>query len=224
MNRFQRTELMIGCEKQARLGNASVLVFGIGGVGGYVVEALARAGVGRITLVDHDVIDVTNINRQIIALTSTIGRKKVDVALERVLEINPSCDVKALCEFLTPDNIAGFRLTEYDYVIDAVDNVTAKLSLAVYCEQNGVQLISSMGTGNKLHPELFKIADIYETKVCPLARVMRAELKKRGVQTLRVVYSEEMPLRSERPPASISFVPSTAGLLIASDVINALLK
>ena len=198
----------------------------MGGVGGYVVEALARSGVGRLDLFDSDNVAPSNLNRQIIATRQTIGMDKVKAAAQRVHSINPECEVGEFCVFYTPENAGDFDLSEYDYVVDAVDHVPAKIELAVRCDSLGVPLISSMGTGNKLHPEMLEIADISKTSVCPLARVMRRELKKRGVSRLLCVYSKEQPRQSgtdengKRCPASNAFVPAAAGLIISSCVIN----
>lgn len=215
-----RTEQLIGEDKARLLGEKSVAVFGIGGVGSYVAEALARAGVGSLLLVDSDDVSVSNINRQLIALNSTVGKAKVEAAKERILDINPACKVTAVKAFVTPENLPEILQGEFDYAIDAVDNVTAKIALVVLCAQRQIPLICSMGTGNKLHPELFRIDDIYKTSVCPLARVMRNELKKRGVKKQKVLFSTEAPVTTVRPPASISFVPSVAGLLIAGEAIR----
>ncbi len=223
MNReqFQRTESLIGKDAVDRLLGAKVIVFGVGGVGSYVCEALARAGVGSMEIVDKDVVDVTNINRQLIALHSTVGRSKVDVCKERLLDINPNMEVVARECFYLPEKADKFDFGKYDYVVDAIDNVTAKIDIICRSKEAGVPVISSMGTGNKLNPMGFKIADIEKTKVCPLAKVVRKELKKRGISGVKVVYSEEEPCRTEtRTPASISFVPSAAGLLIAKAVID----
>jgi tRNA A37 threonylcarbamoyladenosine dehydratase len=235
-------QLVMGCDAIEKLSSAAVAVFGIGGVGGYVAEAFARAGVGSIALIDNDTICMTNLNRQIIALHSTIGRPKVDVMAERVLDINPECRVEKHQCFYTPENADEFDLTRYDYVVDAVDMVSVKLELAVRATQAGVPIISCMGAGNKLDPTKFRVADIYETKVCPLARVMRRELRARGVEHLKVVYSEEPPLPpfdgqnaacrdgqsdTSRPgtvrraiPGSVPFVPPVAGMILAGEVIK----
>lgn len=227
-NYLERLEMLYGKEAVERLKAAKVAVFGVGGVGSYVVEALARCGVGRLDLFDSDEVVVSNINRQLIATFDTVGMKKVEAAKARIGTINPDCAVFANCVFYAPDNADSFDLSGYDYVVDAVDFVPAKLELAVRCEKLGVAHISAMGAGNKLHPELLEIADIYKTSVCPLARVMRRELKKRGVKKLLCVYSKEQPRegavdeQGKRCPASNSFVPSTAGLIIASCVVNCL--
>ncbi len=231
MNPFSRTELLLGKEAMERLAHSRVAVFGIGGVGGHTVEALARSGVGAIDLIDNDTVSITNINRQIIALHSTVGQYKVDVMKERIRDINPECDVKAYRCFYLPDTAKEFDFSQYDYVVDAVDTVTSKIQLVMEAKDAGVPIISSMGAGNKLNPALFEVADIYKTSVCPLAKVMRRELKKRGVRKLKVVYSKEEALSpkgvsEEDPgtrralPGSTAFVPSVAGLIIASEVIR----
>lgn len=230
MNAFSRTELLLGGENMERLKKARVAVFGVGGVGSYVAEALARSGVGRLDLIDRDTVSLTNINRQIFALHSTLGKYKVDVARERILDINPEAIVNAYSIFYLPETAEQFDFTEYDYVVDAIDTVAGKLMLAEQADRAGTPIISSMGAGNKLNAAAFEVADIYETSVCPLARVMRRELKKRGIPRLKVVYSREMPLSpiggdSEDPsgrqaPGSIAFVPSAAGLIIAGEVIQ----
>lgn len=230
---FSRFELLIGEEKLQQLQNSHVLGFGVGGVGGYVVEALVRSGIGHITIVDNDAVSLTNLNRQIIATRETIGKKKVEVMKERILSINPDCLVTGLEMFYLPENADTIDLTKYDYVVDAIDTITSKIELAMRCEKLNVPLISSMGTGNKLDPAMLEVSDIYKTSVCPLAKVMRKELKTRGVKHLKVVYSKELPIKprqSNEPtnkrtvPGSSAFVPSSAGLLIASEVIKDLLK
>ena len=218
---FSRTELLLGAEGVKRLRDASVAVFGIGGVGGYVVEALARSGVGRLHLIDHDTVSVSNLNRQIIATVSTIGRYKADVARERVLDINPEAKVSVYRTFFLPDKAEEFDFARYDYVVDAIDTVTGKLALIMEAKQAGTPVISSMGAGNKLDASAFEVADIYQTSVCPLAKVMRRELKKRGVRKLKVVYSREQPVSSSRPPGSNAFVPAAAGLILAGDLSGA---
>ena len=224
-DRFQRTRMLIGDEAVQALGRAKVLVFGVGGVGGYVCDALARAGVGRIDVVDKDVVDITNINRQIIATTDTIGMPKVDVCRARLQAINPAVECEARKCFYLPETSDSFDFKKYDYIVDAVDNVTAKIDIICKAKEAETPVISSMGTGNKLDPTAFRIADIEKTKVCPLAKVVRKELRNRGVRGVKVVYSEEEPLKSgNRPPASISFVPSCAGLIIAGEVIKDLIK
>lgn len=229
---FSRLERLIGIENLAKLQQAHVLVFGVGGVGGYAIEALARSGIGHLSIVDNDTISLSNINRQIIATHDTIGKKKVEVMKERILSINPQCDVHTYDMFYLPQNDERIDLLQYDYVIDAIDTITAKIHLAVECEQKHVPLMSSMGTGNKLDPSMLKVSDIYQTSVCPLAKVMRRELKKRHVRHLKVVYSQEVPIKPQtndqeedkRTPGSTAFVPPSAGLLIASEVIRDLLK
>lgn len=226
-----RTRRLIGDEAFYKLRNASVAVFGIGGVGSYVCEALARAGVGKITLIDNDDISVTNINRQLPATSKTVGLCKTEVMAERIREINPDCKAVAVNLFYIAETKNAITLSEFDYVVDAVDTVSAKLLLAEECQKLGVAIISSMGTGNKLDPTRFKVSDIYKTSVCPLARVMRSELKKRGVKKLKCVWSDEQPRvpfegsdeensSKKNIPASISFVPSVAGLIIAGEVIK----
>ena len=220
-NQFQRTEMLIGEEALERLKKSAVLVFGLGGVGSYVCEALVRAGVGKLEIVDKDVVDITNINRQLIALHSTIGRDKTDVEAERLMDINPSLDLTARKCFYLPENSDEFDFGKFDYVVDAIDNVTAKLDIIEKSKKAGTKVISSMGTGNKLDPSAFRIADIEDTKICPLARIMRKELRKRGINGVKVLYSQEEPKgNGGRTPASISFVPSVAGLLIAKTVID----
>lgn len=222
--RFSRTELLIGAENLARLKCARIAVFGVGGVGGYVVEALARSGVGALELIDADVISISNINRQIIATEKTVGRAKVDVAKERALEINPDIVVHTHKTFYLPDTSEQFDFTQYDYVIDAIDTVTGKIALVMQSKEADVPVISCMGTGNKLDAAAFQVADIYKTSVCPLAKVMRRELKKRGVRHLKVVYSQEEPIKTGgRIPGSIAFAPSVAGLIIAGEVIKDIL-
>lgn len=219
-NQFDRTGLLLGDEGLGKLSSARVAVFGIGGVGGYVCEALVRSGVKTFDIIDSDKVSPSNINRQIIATHSTIGRLKVDVMKERMLSINPEASVNAYECFFIPENASSFPFGDYDYVVDAVDTVTAKIALVMECKERGVPIISSMGAGNKLDPTAFKVADIYDTKVCPLAKVMRKELKARGVDSLKVVYSEEKPIINTRPPGSVAFVPSVVGLIIAGEVIK----
>lgn len=221
---FSRTEGLLGEEAVAHLHKCRVAVFGVGGVGGFVVEALARSGVGTIDIIDKDTVCESNLNRQIIALHSTIGRDKVDVLKERILDIYPQAVVNAHKCFFLPDTRAQFDFTQYDYVVDAVDTVTAKIELVMACKEAETPLISSMGAGNKLDPTAFEVADIYKTSVCPLARVMRRELKKCGVEKLKVVYSKEEPAVRRETPASIAFVPSVAGLIIAGEVIKDLVS
>ena len=224
-NQYRRTEMLIGEDGVIRLRQSSVIIFGVGGVGSYVTEGLARAGIGSITVVDKDCIDITNINRQIPALHSTVGRPKAEVIAERIRDINPECRVVAEECFFLPDTADRFDFSEYDHVIDAIDNVTGKIALAEKAFREGTPIISSMGTGNKLDPTAFRVADIEKTRVCPLARVMRHELRKRGVHGLKVVYSEEEPVKTgSRTPGSVSFVPSVAGFIIAGEVIKSLLR
>lgn len=221
---FCRTAQLLGNENVEKLFDKHVIVFGVGGVGGYVVEALARSGVGKISIVDNDVVNESNINRQIIALHSTVGMQKVDVLKNRILDINPECQVFVHNQFFLPENSNDFDFSIYDYVVDVVDTVTAKLEIIKKSKESNVPVISSMGTGNKLNPMGFKVSDISKTKVCPLARVMRNELKKRGISKVKCVYSEENPVIQTQTPASVAFVPSVAGLLIASEVIKDLVK
>jgi len=230
--RFIRTSMLLGEDALTRLASSRVIVFGIGGVGGYVVEGLTRAGIGRLDLVDKDVVSLSNINRQIIALTSTVGQYKADVAAARVRDINPSCEVTTYNTFYLPENKDMFDFSMYDYIVDCVDTVTAKLLIIENAKSAGVPVISSMGTGNKTDPSRFKISDIFKTSVCPLAKVMRRELKKRGIDKLKVVYSDEEPIvpsvrkreSGKDVPASCSFVPSVAGLIIAGEVVKDLIK
>lgn len=227
MERFERTRRLIGDEPLERVFNSKVLVFGVGGVGSYVVEALARSGVGELVLFDCDVVAKSNINRQIIATDDTVGQSKVKVAESRIKSINPNAKVVANHVFVDKAVIDTLDFSGVDYIVDAIDNVTAKIALVLKAKEQGVKIISSMGTGNKLHPEMLKIADISKTSVCPLARVMRYELRRLGVNHLKVLYSEEKPITPQgdaRLPASISFVPSVAGLLIAGEVIKDIAK
>jgi hypothetical protein len=242
---FARTQLLLGPEAMEKLAHSRVAVFGVGGVGGYVCEALARSGVGAFDLIDDDKVCLTNINRQIIATRKTIGKYKVEVMRERILDINPSADIRVYKCFFLPENADEFPFDEYDYVVDAVDTVTAKIELVMKAQEKGVRIMSSMGAGNKLDASAFRVADIYKTKVCPLAKVMRRELKKRGIKKLKVVYSEEKaltPLEDESIscrsncvcppgtehkctdrraiPGSVAFVPPVAGLIIAGEVIK----
>lgn len=245
LNQFSRTQMLLGEESMDRLSNAKVAVFGIGGVGGYVVEALVRSGVGSFVLVDDDKVCLTNLNRQLIATRKTVGKYKVEVMKDRILEINPKAEVEMRQCFYLPENADDFDFKNYDYVVDAVDTVTAKLELIMRAKEAGVPVISCMGAGNKLDPTKFQVADIYKTTMCPLAKVMRRELKKRGVKKLKVVYSTEKPVRpledmsiscrtncicppgaqhkcTDRRdiPGSVAFVPSVAGLIIAGEVIK----
>lgn len=249
LNQFSRTQLLLGEESMKKLSDMRVAVFGIGGVGGYVCEALVRTGVGHFDLIDDDKVCLTNLNRQIIATRKTVGQYKADVMKERMLEINPNVEVNVHKCFFLPENADEFPFADYDYVVDAVDTVTAKVELVMKCKEMNVPIISSMGAGNKLDASAFKVADIYKTKMCPLAKVMRHEMKKRGVKKLKVVYSEEKPTRpiedmsiscrthcicppgaqhkcTERRdiPGSVAFVPSVAGLIIAGEVIKDLTK
>jgi tRNA A37 threonylcarbamoyladenosine dehydratase len=245
LNQFSRTELLFGKEAMQRLEDSRVAVFGVGGVGGYTVEALVRSGVGAVDLIDDDKVCLTNLNRQIIATRSTVGKYKVDVMKDRILDINPQCKVEVHKCFYLPETKDEFDFSQYDYIVDAVDTVTAKIQLVMEAQEKGVPIISSMGAGNKLNPAEFEVADIYKTSVCPLAKVMRRELKKRGVKKLKVVYSKEKPIRpiedmaiscrtncicppgaqhkcTERRdiPGSTAFVPSVVGLIIASEVVK----
>ena len=249
LTQFSRTELLFGKEAMDKLAGSKVAVFGIGGVGGYVCEALVRSGVGAFDLIDDDKVCLTNLNRQIIATRSTVGKYKTDVMRDRMLDINPKVDVEVHKCFFLPENADDFHWDSYDYVVDAVDTVTAKIALVMKCKEKNIPIISSMGAGNKLDGSQFKVADIYKTKVCPLAKVMRRELKKRGVKKLKVVYSEEIPTRpiedmaiscrnncicppgaehkcTERRdiPGSVAFVPSVAGLIIAGEVAKDLIR
>lgn len=236
---FIRTALITGEKAIEKLNESTVAIFGIGGVGGYVAEALARAGVGRFVLVDNDRVAPSNINRQIIALHSTVGRLKTEVMKERILDINPLADVRRVDAFYLPENADTFDFSEYSYAVDAVDTVTAKIDIVLRAQAAGTPVISCMGAGNKLDPAAFRVADIFSTSVCPLARVMRSELKKRGIRALKVVYSTEKPITPVPPegaqpdpssvhrrqtPGSISFVPSVAGLIAAGEVIKDLIK
>ncbi|WP_326906763.1 tRNA threonylcarbamoyladenosine dehydratase [Sedimentibacter sp. MB31-C6] len=244
-NEFSRTQLLLGEEAMKKLKESTVAIFGIGGVGSYVTEALVRSGIGKFVLFDDDKVCLTNINRQLIATRKTIGRKKVEVMAERILDINPNAEVITNACFYMPENADDYDLTKYDYIVDAIDTVTAKIELIMRSKTNNIPIISSMGAGNKLNPTQLEVADIYKTSVCPLARVMRQELKKRGIKKLKVVYSKEQPLKpndnmnpscktncvcppgttrkctdKRAIPGSVSFVPSVAGLIIASEVIK----
>lgn len=240
LNRFSRTEILFGHDNMEKLKNARVAVFGAGGVGGYVIEALVRSGIGAIDVFDDDTVSLTNLNRQIIAVTDTIGADKTETVKHRALSINPKLNIITHKCFYMPDNADDFALSEYDYIVDAIDTVTAKIELAVRAQAAGVPIISSMGTGNKIEATMLEVADIYETTVCPLARVMRRELKKRGIKRFKVVYSKEKPMtplanneigkektgavRSGKPkksvPGSTAFVPAAAGLIIAGEVVK----
>ena len=220
-NQYTRSVAVLGEDAITKLKNCSVAVFGVGGVGSYTVEALARAGVGAIDLIDNDTFNVTNMNRQLYATHKTIGQYKVDVARDRILDINPECKVTAHKMFYLPENADGLDLSQYDYIVDAIDTVAAKVELVVRADKVGTKIISSMGTGNKLHPDLFEITDIYKTSVCPLAKVMRTRLKKEGIKKLKVVYSKEEPITNpDNIIGSVPFVPSVAGLIIAGEVIK----
>lgn len=235
-NQFSRTELLIGKEGVEKLQNSKVAIFGIGGVGSFVVEGLARAGIEHFILIDNDTVSLTNLNRQLIATHQTIGKPKVEVARERILEINPNAEVEIFQEFFMP-NSDGILDNTIDYIVDAVDTVTAKIELVVRANNLNIPIISCMGTGNKLDPTRFEITDIYKTSVCPLAKVMRKELKARGITKLKVLYSKEEPIKQGKAeecetkgnsntkiPGSISFVPSVAGLIIAGEVIKDMIK
>lgn len=246
---FSRTELIFGSENMERLKNARVAIFGVGGVGGYVVEALARSGIGTLDLIDDDKVCLSNLNRQIVATRKTIGMYKVDVAKERILDINPDAVVNTYKTFYMPDTKDQFDFANYDYVVDAIDTVTGKIQLVMQAKESGTRIISSMGAGNKINPAQFEVTDIYKTSVCPLAKVMRHELKKRGVKKLKVVYSKELPIKpmidsvnneeenkasnsgvirngaeKKQVPGSNAFVPSTVGLIIAGEVIKDILN
>ena len=235
MNPFSRTQFLLGSEAMEKLKKARVAVFGLGGVGGYVAEALARSGVGALELVDHDTISLTNLNRQILATHDTVGRFKAEVAAERVKAINPDMDARAIKTFYLPETAHQFDFTRYDYVVDAIDTVTGKLMLVQAAQAAGTPIISSMGTGNKLDPTAFRVADIHETSVCPLDRIIRKECRKRGIEKLKVVYSREEPLSpvggeaeaarlgKRQIPGSVSFVPGAAGLILAGAVIKDLI-
>ena len=232
LENFSRTELLIGSKAVKKLANSRVAVFGVGGVGGYVVEALVRSGVGTLDLIDNDDVSISNINRQIIATTKTVGRSKVDVAKERALEINPNVKINTYQMFYTSETSGQFDFSQYDYVVDAIDTVVGKLSLVEKSKSAATPIICAMGAGNKLDPTKFEVADISHTSVCPLARVMRTELKKRNISGVKVVYSKEIPQKSDlidektgkSIPGSISFVPSVVGLIIAGEVIKDLIK
>lgn len=249
LNQFSRTQLLYGATAMEHMASCRIAVFGIGGVGGYVVEALARSGVGALDLIDDDKVCLTNINRQILATRKTVGKYKVDVAEERIKEISPDCKVTTYKTFYLPETQGQFDFSQYDYVVDAIDTVTGKLTIIQNAKKEGIPIISSMGAGNKVNPAAFEVADIYETSVCPLAKVMRRECKKRGIDSLKVVYSKEYPVRpledmsiscrrhcicpdgtvrkcTERRdiPGSTAFVPSVVGLIIAGEIVNDLCK
>ncbi len=225
-NIFKRTEALIGSEALSKLKESHIAVFGVGGVGGFVTEALARSGVGQLTLIDNDTVNESNINRQVIALHSTMGMLKTEAFKNRLTDINPDIIVNTCNCFFLPENKDEFDFSPFDYVVDAIDTVSGKIAIIEKCKQLNIPVISSMGTGNKLDPTAFEIADISKTSVCPLARVMRYELRKRGIKNVKVLYSKEQPDASSksRTPASISFVPSVAGLLIASEVVKDIIK
>lgn len=236
-NFFLRTELLLGSENMEKLKNSRVAVFGVGGVGGYVVEALARSGIGTLDIIDKDIVSISNINRQIIATTDTVGKSKVEVLKERIHSINPKCVVNTYNIFYLPDTASEFDFTNYDYVVDAIDTVTGKIQLVMSANEANVPIISSMGAGNKLDPTAFEVSDIYKTSVCPLAKVMRKELSKRGIKSLKVVYSKEKPIKpiitentvieeqkGRQTPGSIAFVPSVVGLIIGGEVIKDLIR
>ena len=224
--RFSRSARIFGVDNQGKLKNSNVLVFGLGGVGGAVCEALSRSGIGTLGLVDKDVVDITNINRQLIATESTIGMKKTEATEKRLLEINPKINLNKYDLFYLPETAEQIELSEYDYIVDAIDNVTAKLELIKRAKEQNISIISSMGTGNKIHPEMLEVADISKTSVCPLARVIRRELRNKGINHLTVVYSKEEPqnIDGDRTPASSTFVPISAGVLIASRVVQDILQ
>ena len=240
MNPYSRTEFLLGKDAMAKLRKSRVAVFGLGGVGGYAVEALARSGIGALDLIDHDTVSLTNLNRQILATRETVGKPKAEVAAARVKAIDPDIQVQSLCTFFHPDTAHQFHFEDYDYVIDAIDTVTGKLALVTAAKAAGTPIICAMGAGNKLDPTAFRVADIYETSVCPLARIMRKECRKRGIDNLKVVYSQEEPIACTLPPddpawaelpegrnalpGSCAFVPSVMGLIIAGEVIKDLIK
>ena len=233
MDQISRTRMLLGDEAMARLRAARVAVFGVGGVGGYVVEALARSGVGALDLIDNDTVALTNLNRQIFATWDTIGRPKVEVAAQRIASIQPECEVKTYQTFYLPETEQEFNFTAYDYIVDAIDTVAAKISLVLKAQKAGTPIICALGTGNKLDPTRLKLGDIYETSVCPLARVMRRELRKRGVERLTVLWSEEEPIKPLPPeeeterrglPGSSAFVPAAGGLIIAGRVVRDLIQ
>ena len=230
-SRFSRNKLIYGNAGLEKLASSSVIVFGAGGVGGYVIEALARSGIGRLDIVDNDIINISNINRQILALEHTVGRPKTEVAIERIKSINPNIKTRGYQLFYLPETASEIDLSQYDYIVDAIDTVTAKIHLIVEAQKLDIKIISSMGTGNKTNPTMLEVADIYKTSVCPLARVMRQELKKRGIKKLKVVYSKEIPcekadnsLEKSKVVGSTAFVPPAAGLIIASEVVKEILN
>lgn len=220
---YERTQMLFGNENMEKIKNSYVAVFGVGGVGSFACEALARAGIGKLDIIDNDVVSPTNLNRQLVALTSTLGQYKVDVMKNRILDINPNAEVNTYKTFYLPETANEFDFSKYDYIIDAIDTVAGKIELVVNADKAKTPIISSMGAGNKVNPEMFEVADIYKTSVCPLAKVMRTQLKKRGIKKLKVVYSKEKPIKSETGvhyPGSTSFTPSVAGLIIAGEVIK----
>ena len=226
---FSRTELLFGKDSIRKLANSRVAIFGIGGVGGYTLEALVRSGIGEIDIIDSDKICLSNINRQIIATTSKIGQYKVDVAKERMIDINPDIKINTYKVFYMPETSSEFDFSKYDYIIDAIDTVSGKLELVLQAEKSGTPIISAMGAGNKMNPAMFEVSDVHKTSVCPLARVMRQELKKRGIKKLKVVYSRELPIkvsteRGKSVPGSNAFVPPVMGLIIASEVVKDLIN
>lgn len=229
-SQFSRTELLLGEKSVEKLAKKRIAVFGVGGVGGFVCEGLVRAGIGEIDIIDKDTVTVSNLNRQLIALHSTVGQNKVDVLEERLKDINPKLILRKYKCFFLPETSENFDFKQYDYVVDAIDTVTGKIELVLKAEEAGVPIISAMGAGNKLDPTAFQVADIYKTSVCPLARVMRRELKKRGIEKLKVVYSKEEPVKpvfaegEETVPGSVSFVPSVMGLIIAGEIVKELLS
>ena len=234
-DRFSRPEMLLGSDAMEKLRNARVAVFGLGGVGGYIVEALARSGVGALDIIDNDTVSITNLNRQIVAVEGTVGMPKTEAAKMRIMQINPDCKVTAYNTFYMPENSSDFDFTKYDYIADAIDTVTAKIELVMNANKCGTPIICSMGTGNKLNPAELEVADIYKTSVCPLARIMRYELKRRGIKKLKVVYSKEMPIvptgaaaetcpaestGKKNVPGSTAFVPAVAGMIIASEIVK----
>ena len=235
LNQFSRTELVIGKKAVEKLHDSKVAIFGLGGVGSFVTEGLARSGIGNFVLIDNDVVDITNLNRQLIATHSTIGKNKIDVMKERILDINPNASIEVFKEFFMPDSSHEMIDSSIDYIVDAIDTVTAKIELIVTAKKMNIPIISAMGTGNKLDPTRFEVTDIYKTEMCPLAKVMRRELKSRDIDSLKVVYSKEKPIKvgkeaddeggiKKQVPGSISFVPSIAGLIIAGEVIKDLIN
>lgn len=228
LNQFSRTELVVGKEGVEKLNNAKIAIFGLGGVGSFALEGLVRAGIGNLVLIDNDCVELTNLNRQILATHKTIGKPKVEVAKQRILDINPNANVEIHQEFFMPGT-KGILNDSIDYIVDCIDTVTAKIELAVRADKLNIPIISCMGTGNKLEPTRFEVTDIYKTSICPLAKVMRKELRNRGIKKLKVVYSKEEPIKANKTdrnqaPGSISFVPSVAGLIIAGEVVKAILN